>query len=52
MSDTNWVSQERLSLKPCCRSYISPLVSRCLTTFDAIMCSITLHKIHVREMGR
>ena len=26
-------------------------MSRCLTT-DAIMCSITLHKIHVREMGR
>ena len=52
MIEINWVSQERLSLKSCCRSYISPLVSRCLTTFDVIMYTITLHKIHVREMGR
>ena len=34
------------------KSYISPLVSKCLTTLEAIMCSITLHKIHVRELGR
>ena len=51
MSDTNCVSQERLSLKPCCKSYISPFESRCLTKFEAMMCSMTLHRIHVREIG-
>ena len=51
MSDTNCVSQERLSLKPCCKSNISPFESMCLTKFEAMMCSMTLHKIHVREIG-
>ena len=51
MSDTNCVSQERLSLKPCCKSYIGPFESRCLTKFEALMCSMTLHTIHVREIG-
>ena len=52
ISETNWVSQERLSWKPCCRLYISLFEFRCLTTLEAIMCSSTLHKMHVREMGR
>ena len=52
MSETNRVSQERLSLKPCCTSYISPLVCRCLITFDAIMFPINLHNMHVRDIGR
>ena len=51
MSDTNCVSQERPSLQSCCKSYISPFESRCLTRYEAMMCSMTLHKIHVREIG-
>ena len=50
--EANCVSQERISLKPCCRSYIRQLVSRCFARFEAMMCSITLHKIHVREICR
>ena len=50
--ETDWVSQERLSIKPCCRSYISLFEFRCLTTLVAIMCSSTLHMMHVRELGR
>ena len=49
MRDTDCVSQEGLSLKPSCKSYISPFESRCLTTFEAMMCSMTLHKIHVKK---
>ena len=52
ISETSWVSQERLSRKPCCRSYISLFKFRCLTTLEPIMCSRTLHKMHVRGMGR
>ena len=49
ISETNWVSQEHLSQKLCCRSYISLFEFRCLTTLEAIICSSTLHKMHVRE---
>ena len=52
MSESNCVSQERLSLKPCGKSYINLFEPKCLTTFEAMVCSVTLNKIHVREMGR
>ena len=51
MSETNCVSQERLSLKPCCKSYISPFESRCLTKFLGYDVFHNLHKIRVREIG-
>ena len=54
ISETNWVSQERLSQKPCYRWYTSLFEFRCLTTLEAIMCSSTLQDamMHVRKMGR
>ena len=51
MSETKCVSKEPLSLKPCGNSYISRLESMCLTTLEAMMCSITLHQMHVKEIG-
>ena len=47
----NWVSHERFSRNPCWSSYRILCLFRCLERLEAIMCSITLHKIHVKEMG-
>ena len=38
----SWVSHDLFSLKPCWRSYMRPCPSRCLTIFEANMCSRTL----------
>ena len=51
MSETKCALQDRLSLKPCFKSYISLFESRCLAKLEAMMCSIILHTIHVREIG-
>ena len=48
----SWVSQDRFPLKPCCRSYNTLCLLRCLVRFDAMMCSINLQHMQVREMGR
>lgn len=50
--EANCVSQKHLSLKPCCNSYIRSLLSRCFTTLEAMRYPVTLHKIHVMEIGR
>ena len=39
------------SLKPCCRSYSTLCLLRCLVRFDDMMCSINLQHMQVREMG-
>ena len=44
-------SQERLDLKPCCRS-MRMLLSRCLWIDVYMICSRILHGILVREIGR
>ena len=46
------VSQERLDLKPCCRSVRMLLLSRCLWIGVDMICSRILHGILVREIGR
>ena len=46
------VSQERLDLKPCCRSVRMLLLSRCLWVGVDMICSRILHGILVREIGR
>ena len=46
------VSQERLDLKPCCRSVRMLLLSRCLWIDVDMICSRILHGILVREIGR
>ena len=46
---TSWVSQDLFSLNPCCKSYMIPCASRCLTMFDPRMCSNTLQRMQVRR---
>ena len=46
------VSQERLDLKPCCRSVRMLLLSRCLWIDVDMICSRILNGILVREIGR
>ena len=46
------VSQERLDLKPCCRSVRMLLLSRCLWIDVDMICSRIVHGILVREIGR
>ena len=46
------VSQERLYLKPCCRSVRILYFSRCLWIDVDMMCLRILHDILVREIGR
>ena len=50
MSMMSWVSHDRFSLKPCWRSYKIPCPSRCLTMFEAMMCSSTLQRMQVGEI--
>ena len=45
------VSQERLDLKPCCRSVRILCFSRCLWIDVDMICSRMLHCILVREFG-
>ena len=52
MSMMSWISHDHFSLKPCCRSYKIPCPSRCLTMFEAKICSSTLQRMQVREIGR
>ena len=46
------VSQERLDLKPCCRSVRILLLSRCLWIDVDMICLRILHCILVREIGQ
>ena len=46
------VSQERLDLKPSCRSVRILWFSRCLKIDVHIICSRNLHGILVRKIGR
>ena len=46
------VSQERLDLKPCCRSVRILCFSRCLWIDVDMICSRIVHGILVREIGR
>ena len=50
---TSWVLHDLFSLKPCCRSYKRSCLSMCLsfTTCETIICSRTLQRIQVREIG-
>ena len=51
MSMMSWVSHNLFSLKPWWRSYKIHCPSRCLTLFEAKMCSSTLQMMQVRENG-
>ena len=50
-SSVNCVSQDLRSRKPYCRSY-KMCFSKCLIKLEAMTCSMDLHMMHVREMGR
>ena len=51
-SITNCVSQDLFSLKPCCSSNSMLELAKCLVKFDLTMCSSTLHRTPMRDMGR
>ena len=51
-SSINCVSQDLRSRKSCCKSYSMLYLLKCLIKLDAIMYSMDLHRIHVREIGR
>ena len=49
--DTSWVSHKRLLLKPCCKSYSRLWCAMWETTFVLTICSSTLHRMLVKEIG-
>ena len=51
-SITNWVWQDLFSLNPCCSSNSMLELAKCLVKLNATMCTSTLHKTHVRDIGR
>ena len=51
-SSISCVSQDLRSRKPCCKLYCMLYLLKFLVKLEAIMCSMDLHRIHVREIGR
>jgi hypothetical protein len=45
------VVQDRPHINPCCVGWMSPFLSKCLTTWSLMMLSISLQDTDVRETG-
>ena len=47
----SWDSQDSPDWKPCCKCRMILCLCKCFHMLPRIMCSITLERMHVNEMG-